>query len=384
MSLTSILTDIGNQKLRDKFKTEFIHPRFKFSTELKAEPKTLNYGIVGTAFDYLIRFYLERINKDNIESSRWVADSAIGILNTKIINHPSDTILTGINKDKEFGKEELLQKIQIGMLIAKEEYKEYIKTGELRKQLVESTIFLAKLDMVRRNGAVAWAFDEVFDNPNPDDVKDITSMFFLLSNQPFTAKEKCYLNPTFGTGSLLVGGADADLIIDNILIDIKVTKLLKLNREYLNQTLGYYILSLIGGVNGSPLCKPIEYIGIYFARHGVLWKEPISSFGDSKKFDAFKEWFISFVKERNPSIEATPKQSIVLNNKEKKNDKSVKRINKGIKYFIDTETETIESGDSKDIVLEDALRKIKKIRKQNVQRNFQLSQGAKIRNNWIR
>jgi len=40
MSLTSILTNIANQKLRDKFKTEFIHPRFKFSTELKAKPMT--------------------------------------------------------------------------------------------------------------------------------------------------------------------------------------------------------------------------------------------------------------------------------------------------------------------------------------------------------
>lgn len=40
---------------------------------LKAPPQTKNYSIVGTAFDYLLRFYLERINR-NVIKDRWVAD----------------------------------------------------------------------------------------------------------------------------------------------------------------------------------------------------------------------------------------------------------------------------------------------------------------------
>lgn len=64
MSLTSILSDRNNQELRDKFKTEFLTPSFKLKAELKAPPLTTNYGIIGTAFDYLLRFYLQYHNQD--------------------------------------------------------------------------------------------------------------------------------------------------------------------------------------------------------------------------------------------------------------------------------------------------------------------------------
>jgi hypothetical protein len=75
MSLTSILKDSENQELRDKFKNEFIRPEFKLKTEIKAEALTNNWGIVGTAFDYLTRFYLEHLNKNLIDGeTKWVAD----------------------------------------------------------------------------------------------------------------------------------------------------------------------------------------------------------------------------------------------------------------------------------------------------------------------
>jgi hypothetical protein len=93
----------------------------------------------------------------------------------------------------------------------------------------------------------------------------------------------------------MVKGADADLILDNVLIDIKVTKHLKLEREHLNQIIGYYILSLIGGVNENPHDKPIDTIGIYFARYGALWVVPVKELGTAAQFEAFKEWFISYL-----------------------------------------------------------------------------------------
>ena len=47
--------------------------------------------------------------------------------------------------------------------------------------------------------------------------------------------EKCYLNPTFGDASNLVGGADADIILDDMLIDIKTTKAISFTQEHYNQ-----------------------------------------------------------------------------------------------------------------------------------------------------
>jgi hypothetical protein len=66
MSLTSILSDKCNKELRDKLKIEFLRPVFSLKTEIKALPLTNNYGIVGTAFDYLMRFHLQYYNKTHL------------------------------------------------------------------------------------------------------------------------------------------------------------------------------------------------------------------------------------------------------------------------------------------------------------------------------
>ncbi|MCC3407490.1 MAG: hypothetical protein JGK17_18225 [Microcoleus sp. PH2017_10_PVI_O_A] len=292
MSLTSILSDKKNQELRDKFKTEFLTPSFNLKAKLKAPPLTTNYAIVGTAFDYLLRFYLECHNKDTfIQKDFWVADGSFEKLCLYLNSTTKQELSTGFRGDKVFKKQDFLEIITNQYKDTKINYNNYIENGAITDELICNTIFLAKLDGFYRAGLI----DENFDNYNHEDIKDLKSLISLVDNKNFQAKEKYYLNPTFGAGSSLVHGADADLIIDNTLIDIKVTKNLKLDRNYINQVLGYYILSLIGGVNSNPDDKPIENIGIYFARHGELFTIPLVQFGDKQKFEIFKEWFISYL-----------------------------------------------------------------------------------------
>ena len=83
---------------------------------------------------------------------------------------------------------------------------------------------------------------------------------------------------------------DADLIIDDTLIDIKTTKNLKFERDHYDQLIGYYILNKIGGINGVNNHK-IQNIAIYFSRHGVLHSFPISPIEKNPKFDSMVEWF---------------------------------------------------------------------------------------------
>jgi hypothetical protein len=299
MSLTSILSDKDNQHIRDKFKSEFKHPSIKLEANLLVPPLTNNYGIIGTAFDYLVRFYLEKKNNTKIETNKWVSENVLSYLNAVLINKPSK--LVSINGNM-YPKKELIQKAQLNMTIAKVSHYQYLKDGLLTDNLVNSSIFLANLDLIKRVGNVSWILEAVFTEPNGSDIEDLKSLFNLLYTQNFDASDICYLNPTFGKGSLIVGGADADFILDNTLIDVKVTKNLKLTRDYINQLLGYYILSLIGGINKSNNKDKIQNIGIYFARHGFLWKAPLSSFGDEKKFNEFKEWFVSILKNESDSM----------------------------------------------------------------------------------
>ena len=292
MSLTSILSDRNNQELRDKLKTEFLRPAFALKTEIKAAPLTNNWGIVGTAFDYLMRFYLQHHNKNTfIQRDTWVADHSYKTLTNQFSTSKQIEVRTGFHRDKVFKTKDLLKIITDQYDQTKTNYSKFIVNGQLTEDLIANTIYLAKLDAYFRAGII----DQNFDNHNPDDIRDLHSIISLVDKTNFTAKHKCYFNPTFGEGSMLVGGADADLIIDNTLIDIKATKHLKLEREHLNQVLGYYILSLIGGVNNNPNDRPIENIGLYFARHGELWTLPLHQLGDQRKFEEFKDWFISYI-----------------------------------------------------------------------------------------
>ncbi|GGR17932.1 hypothetical protein GCM10008957_33360 [Deinococcus ruber] len=83
----------------------------------------------------------------------------------------------------------------------------------------------------------------------------------------FHASEQLLLNPTFPASGRF-GGADADLIIDDLLIEIKATQHLRLTATYLNQLTSYLVLDRLAGTTGSGL--PIRRLGVYYARHGLL------------------------------------------------------------------------------------------------------------------
>lgn len=72
------------------------------------------------------------------------------------------------------------------------------------------------------------------------------------------------LNPTF-VGSVDVGGADADFVVDGCLIDIKTTKNPKIEPSWLYQIVGYLLLDYDDTF-------AIRSVGIYMARQGKLFK----------------------------------------------------------------------------------------------------------------
>jgi hypothetical protein len=294
MSLTSILTDKKNQLLRDKLKEVFPTPTFINRSKLQAPALTNNHSIIGTAFDYLLRFYIEYLNKTAIaQKGSWVADHAFKTLTKYLLSKKE--IETGTNNLKVSNSILLCNIIESQHNQAKENYSKFILDGKLTDELIISTIFLAKLDLYVRTRII----DSNFDKHDIDDITDLRNLFNIINKENFISKSIYYLNPTFGKGSMLADGADADLIIDNTLIDIKVTMNFRLKREYFNQILCYYFLSIIGGVNSNKSDKPIEKIGIYFARHSELLIFPISSLGDTQKLESFTEWLISFLESSN-------------------------------------------------------------------------------------
>lgn len=100
-----------------------------------------------------------------------------------------------------------------------------------------------------------------------DDLRAQSWRFYDCSNEQLT--RPVFLNPTFD-GSHHVGGADADLILDGQLVDIKSTVSSDLHKlsMWLRQLVGYVLLDYTDKYR-------IQAIGFYFARHGVHVSWPL-------------------------------------------------------------------------------------------------------------
>jgi len=266
VSLTSF---IKNNEVRKLFADEFKKPRGKIPGEIKAEPVTNHYALIGTAFDYLMRFYLKHHYPEAIEK-RWVAEISCK--------------LTEVNPSVH-------KKAVKNLKFAKDAYSKFLKNGVLNEDILKSAILLAQLDPIYRAGYV----DENMGIVDEDDIQDLRNLISLVNIEDFKADSYCLLNPTFNEGSILVGGADADIVIDNQLIDIKTTKKLEITREMFNQIIGYYVLGKIGGIGREEKIdvSNINEIGFYFSRYGIkcMYKaEEIIDFNSLPNFiDKFKD-----------------------------------------------------------------------------------------------
>jgi hypothetical protein len=101
-----------------------------------------------------------------------------------------------------------------------------------------------------------------------DDLSQIFNLFYTrnheLSSRPYI------LNPTFA-GSLDIGGADADLVVDGCLIDIKASLSSQIKAEYLYQLAGYLLLDYDNQLH-------MNAVAIYMARQGMLFTWSIPEF----------------------------------------------------------------------------------------------------------
>lgn len=270
MSLSNFITIKTN---KSRFNTSFPRPKLKISGTLRFEPLSKSYATVGIAIDYLIRFQLKYIfpkSKSNI----WIAEK------------------TNIESENEFDK--YLNK-------AKKYYEKFLKDGKISKGLINSTIDLAKIDTFYRTGG--YYYPDTLGNYETDVVKDIYNIIKNIDFKKFNIKKRCILNPNFGAISENIGGADADLIIDNKIIDIKTTKKLEITREMLNQMIGYYFLGKFGKVKGVKDWSTIDEIGFYFSRYDLLYLFPIDILILPKKRVSFEKWFINKIVKYSEQIE---------------------------------------------------------------------------------
>ena len=252
MTLSSLLEVMEIRKL---FNGQFHRENFSMNGNMQAPPLTSNYSLVGTAFDYLLRFMIERKNP-HVISSRWIAEKAL---------------ISITNGSHEFSNEIKIIS-QNNLERAKRNHAKYLKNGILNNDLLKSCISLAHIDFFYRLG-INYDMTQVYSG----DMVDLRQLAEIVERNwnLFESNEMCYLNPDFGDWSEFVGGADADLIIGDTIIDIKTTIKPALTRSHVNRMMAYYTFSKYGKIFGRHNVN-VENIAVYFSRHGILHSIPVS------------------------------------------------------------------------------------------------------------
>lgn len=288
MSLTSFLQ---NRDVRQRCRQEFVVPTMAVKQEILAPPRSNRYSLIGTAFDYLLRFYLKWLNPDAV-TGEWVAE----LVREALLQDVPELLKTG--EHSYVSITELTNKAQ--WII--EQAKAVFSSRQITDQRIERTLRLAQLDPMFRAGVV----DRNLGNVSKEDVEDLRHLISLVEPRLFKASRLCLLNPTFGEASRLVGGADADVVIDDAIIDIKTTKNLRLARDDVNQVIGSFVLHELAGVDGVTPKPAITKVGISFARFGYLHMIDVRSVIHPETWHGFVEWFIARATQEYAAYQLAP------------------------------------------------------------------------------
>lgn len=279
MSLTSFLDE---PEVKAKFKPFRPKGLGTVPPTLVAPLDTKSASLVGTAFDYLLRFEIERTQKVTLHKVPWIAELSF----ERIRKHYALTPAGRRRKNPGsffLGCEALFEK-------AKSSYVSYISNPRPSDQdklaVSRACIDLARFDLVYRIGCL----DDIGQPKRPADLEDLVQLLRCLRIDSLLIAEQFWLNPNFGIGSDLLHGADADLIAGNVLIDVKTTVNPSLSGNMLNQLLGYFLLSRFCR-HLEPTFPKIDWCAIYFSRQAHVVKFPVTVWTEQSEFQQFEGWF---------------------------------------------------------------------------------------------
>lgn len=290
MSLSTLL---DQPDVRERFNAEFVKPKIALARTTYVAPNNSKRSwLVGTAFDYILRLHVTSINDDRrVWSGPWVAESAVKRL-ARALALGRPVFAPGVERSTR----DLLTRARGIAEGARGEFVDCASTGRVSDKMLRNALLLGQLDSYFRRRLLPADFGH-FNEADVVEVRALLRVARGLSASPFLASRVCVLNPTFGEASALVRGADADLLIDDTLIELKTTKELEFSAETFRQLMGYYILSKIGGLPKGIRPKPeIRNIAMYSSRHGVFAKVPVDSVVNAKTFVGFVRWFVQRAK----------------------------------------------------------------------------------------
>lgn len=246
----------------------------KIGVPARVMPRSTRYAVIGQAFDYLLRFELQRLAPHAL-IREWVAEQAPDVL-WHVPQEEAENARRVVSDAKN----------------AVTHYVGTTPSGKVQRELAAHAVRLAKLDSLVR----ALQYDSTFQEAAPDDVEELVEMLAIVPVEKLLHPTSMLLNPTFGNSSFLVGGADADLIAGDLLLDVKVIKADSMEACHLDQLLGYLLLARKQRLSDSTFPE-INRLGLYFARHGHFLSFDACAWTTHPEFPELETWFFERAKE---------------------------------------------------------------------------------------
>ena len=179
----------------------------------------------------------------------------------------------------------------------------FVRTGEMSEALARCLLKISNLDGPHRTGHAIFLppdADAGFVEPIPRcEIDDLIALYRAIPEVLFRGG-RVWLNPDLSilnrdiepaSRKPVAGGvkADADVVVDDLLVDVKTTgkrMTRTLPLEDFCQLMGYFALAELAGTHR------IRRLGVYYARYGYLLEFPIPrARRGSGGRGAFLEWF---------------------------------------------------------------------------------------------
>lgn len=236
-----------------------------------------NAANVGMAYDYWLRAYIQRINHDEGEPEL-VADRSIERIPFGLAEHDLEHLLPQIT-EKYHASKEIRKQFSAGISV-------------IEQDLYEACTFLGYIEDYIRSGRIRENGYDV----NPHEVVDLSQLASRTQEvaHVFRKQSRVLYNPSFGAMSNLVGGADADFVIDDMLVDIKTVRRFGYQIEHVRQLIGYYILAKFD--NDFPVV--IDKLGIFFSRFNRFVFVTIEDIQTGFDLEGFSKKFIDILQKR--------------------------------------------------------------------------------------
>jgi len=194
---------IALEDVRKEFDRTYPNPCSGVESELQVEHGAYDHPLLGTAFDYVLRFWLEAKCEETYEPepivNRWL-----------LPEQDPDTNRIILSGDEEYG----------AFTRAEKKREMFVETGGMNvTHAVDAALLFAGAQLDIENEG-----SKIEKNSFEDDVvSELQEFFHLVREQESLIGEITILDPTFGNRSYILEG-HGDFIVDDTLIDVKTTE----------------------------------------------------------------------------------------------------------------------------------------------------------------